>query len=61
MPSPNILHNNLIGNEASDPVYTKFMERVRRGGTNQVLRYSRWDEIEGSCSYNHFINVMSII
>ena len=40
-------YNAALGNEASDPVYTKFMERVRRGGSNQVLRYIRWDDIEG--------------
>ena len=40
-------YNTALGNEASDSVYTKFMERVRRGGSNQVLRYIRWDDIEG--------------
>lgn len=40
-------YNTALGNEASDTIYTKFMERVRRGGSNQVLRYVRWDEIEG--------------
>jgi pre-rRNA-processing protein TSR4 len=40
-------YNTALGNEAADSVYTKFMERVRRGGSNQVLRYSRWDDIEG--------------
>lgn len=40
-------YNTALGNEASDSIYTKFMERVRRGGSNQVLRYIRWDDIEG--------------
>jgi pre-rRNA-processing protein TSR4 len=40
-------YNTALGNEASDTIYTKFMERVRRGGSNQVLRYIRWDDIEG--------------
>ena len=40
-------YNTALGNEASDIIYTKFMERVRRGGNNQVLRYIRWDDIEG--------------
>ena len=40
-------YNTALGNEASDTVYTKFMERIRRGGSNQVLRYIRWDDIEG--------------
>ena len=40
-------YNTALGNEASDAVYTKFIERVRRGGSNQVLRYIRWDDIEG--------------
>jgi pre-rRNA-processing protein TSR4 len=43
-------YNTALGNEASDNVYTKFMERVRRGGGNQVLRYIRWDDIEGPLS-----------
>lgn len=40
-------YNKALGNEEADPLYTKFMERIRRGGGDQVLRYSRWDEIEG--------------
>ena len=40
-------YNTALGNEAADTIYTKFMERVRRGGSNQVLRYMRWDDIEG--------------
>ena len=40
-------YNTALGNEASDTIYTKFMERVRRGGSNQVLRYIRWDDNEG--------------
>ena len=40
-------YNKALGNEEADPLYTKFMERIRRGGADQVLRYSRWDETEG--------------
>jgi pre-rRNA-processing protein TSR4 len=40
-------YNKALGNEASDPLYTKFCERVRRGGGNQILRYCRWDDEEG--------------
>lgn len=40
-------YNKALGNDASDPVYSKFCERVRRGGGNQILRYCRWEEEEG--------------
>lgn len=32
-------YRKALGNEASDPVYSKFLSRVRRGGDKQVLRY----------------------
>lgn len=35
-------YNNALGNEIMDPAYEKFLDRVRRGGSNQVLRYCRW-------------------
>jgi len=31
-----------LGNEVVDPAYETFMDRVRRGGSEQVLRYCRW-------------------
>ena len=40
-------YNQALGNEEADPLYTKFMDRIRRGGGDQVLRYSRWDDTEG--------------
>ena len=40
-------YNKALGNDEVDPAYTKFMERVRRGGGDQVLRYVRWEDDEG--------------
>jgi pre-rRNA-processing protein TSR4 len=40
-------YSKALGNDASDSVYMKFIERVRRGGPHQVLRYVRWDDEEG--------------
>jgi pre-rRNA-processing protein TSR4 len=41
-------YSKALGNEATDPVYMKFIERCRRGGPQQVLRYSRWNDEESA-------------
>jgi pre-rRNA-processing protein TSR4 len=35
-------YEKALGSESSDPVYIRFLTRVKRGGTDQVLRYCRW-------------------
>lgn len=35
-------YDKALGSEATDPVYVRFLARVNRGGSEQVLRYSRW-------------------
>lgn len=38
-----------LGNEAVDKVYRQFLQRVRRGGEDQILRYnSRWIDFDDS-------------
>ena len=36
-------YDNALGSETKDPSYIRFLSRVRRGGADQVLRYSRWN------------------
>ena len=33
-------YNAALGNESPDPIYRKFLNRIRQGGADQVLRYS---------------------
>ena len=40
-------YDHALGSEASDPVYIRFLTRVKRGGPEQVLRYCRWDKRSG--------------
>ena len=40
-------YDRALGNEERDPEYLRFLSRVRRSGSNQVLRYCRWDEENG--------------
>ncbi len=43
-------YDNALGNKSRDPVYLAFLARVRRGGSDQVLRYCRWEEKHGALS-----------
>jgi hypothetical protein len=36
-------YSSALGNESSDPAYTRFTERIRRGGSDQIIRYCRWN------------------
>jgi hypothetical protein len=35
-------YSKALGNEVVDPMYVRFLTRVRKGGEKQVLRYCRW-------------------
>jgi pre-rRNA-processing protein TSR4 len=41
-------YDEALGNKARDPEYLKFLARVRRGGSDQVLRYCRWEDDSGA-------------
>ena len=41
-------YDNALGSETSDPAYIRFLTRVKAGGTEQVLRYCRWDRHPGA-------------
>jgi pre-rRNA-processing protein TSR4 len=36
-------YDEALGTNERDPEYLKFLSRVRRGGSEQVLRYGRWE------------------
>lgn len=38
-------YDKALGNEESDPLYSKFLSRVRLGGDKQVLRYFCGDRV----------------
>jgi len=40
-------YDQALGSEQKDPVYIRFLARVRRGGAQQVLRYCRWNQDAG--------------
>lgn len=40
-------YDQALGNESRDPEYVRFLSRIRRGGSNQVLRYCRWNDLYG--------------
>lgn len=40
-------YDKALGAETTDPVYIRFLTKVKGGGPDQVLRYSRWDNRPG--------------
>jgi hypothetical protein len=36
-------YDEALGSESTDPAYIRFLTRVKLGGTDQVMRYCRWN------------------